>query len=581
MHSVGYLNDILILLIASAFIVLVFKKLSMSPAIGYLVAGALIGPYGLAILQENETTKSIAELGIVFLLFAIGLELNFSKLIKMKKYVLGFGGLQVGISTIVLATLSHYAFGLSGEISLIVGSALALSSTAIVLQIISDTGEEATRVGRLALSVLILQDLAVIPILVLLPLLANQDVSMFQALSKAIFNATLALAIIFVAGRYLLRPIFHQIDQLQSDALFISFILIVIFGAAQLSSVFGLSSAFGAFTAGLMVAETEFRHRVEQEIMSIKTLLMGLFFMTIGMSFQIDFLVSNFHKIILIGALLIVVKAFIIIFLCKIFKFPLAPAIHAGFLLAQGGEFAFIVFIMAVDHNLISQEVTQLLATVVTATMAFTPLLANFGRKIKGQLYITNVIRDNKIKRELGDISGHVILIGFGRIGHIVAHILKKQGANYIALDNNHGTVRLEKFNGYNIYYGDAMNIEILRHLSIEKAEAVIVVMEDEIACLKISRFISENFPQINIITKSENMNNVSRMKKAGAHCVVPKNFETGIQVSKIALKAMNFSEEDIEKTIKSARGDEEDIIKKVIKDKESKENIENIENAT
>ncbi len=576
MHNAGYLNDILILLFASVLIVLVFKKLSMSPAIGYLVAGALIGPYGFEILQKNEITESIAELGIVFLLFAIGLELNFSKLIRMRKYVLGFGGLQVAISTFLISILSHYAFGLSAQMSLVIGSALALSSTAIVLQIISDNGDETTRVGRLALSILLLQDLAVIPILVLLPLIADHDVGVFHALGGAIFNASLALGIILVVGRFFLRPLYHYIAELRSDALFISLTLIVIFGAAQLSSFFGLSSAFGAFTAGLMVSETEFRHRVEQEIISMKALLMGLFFMTIGMSFQVDFLASNFHKIILISLALIAIKAFIIVFLCKIFKFPLAPAIHAGLLLSQGGEFAFIVFIMAVDHNLMSQEISQLLATVVTATMAITPLLANFGKKIKGQLYVTNVIKDNKIKREIGDISNHVVVVGFGRVGHIVSYILRKSGANYIALENNHRTVRIEKANGYNIYYGDAMNVEILRHVAVDKAEAVIVVMEDEIACLKITRFISENFPQSNIITKCETMNNVGRMKRVGATTVVPKNLETAIQVSSKALQSVNFSFRDISDTIQEVRNGDVSIIREVIKDKATKENINN-----
>ena len=572
MHSVGYLNDILILLFASVLVVIIFKKLSMSPAIGYLVAGTLIGPYGFEVMQKNHTTESIAELGVVFLLFAIGLELNFSKLVKMRKYILGFGGLQVVLSTIFIATICRYSFDLSPDVSLIIGSALALSSTAIVMQLIADEGDETTRVGKLALSVLLLQDLAVIPILVLLPLLAKQDVGMVQALGGAILNATLALFIIFVIGRYLLRPIYHHIAELRSDSLFISLTLIVIFGAAQLSNFFGLSSAFGAFTAGLMVSETEFRHRVEQEIISMKALLMGLFFMTIGMSFQIDFLISNFHKIILISLVLIAVKAFTVIFLCKLFKFPLAPAIHAGLLLSQGGEFAFIVFIMAVEHNLIDQDLTQLLATVVTATMAITPLLAKFGKKIKGQIYVSNIIKDSKIKREVGEISNHVIVIGFGKIGHIVSYILRKKGVNYIILDNNHRAVKLEKSNGYNIYYGDAMNLEILRYVGIEKSESVIVVMEDEIACLKITRFISENFPRTNIVTKSETMNNVTRMKKVGASHVVTKNLETGIQISKTALKIMNFSTRDIERTVKEIRDGDAAIIRNVIKDKESRE---------
>lgn len=568
MHSAPYLNDILILLTASVFIVLLFKQLKLSPVLGYLVAGIMIGPYGFNILPANKITESIAELGIVFLLFAIGLELNFDKLKKMRKYVLGFGGLQVLLSTTAIAFIAHNFFALSSETAIVIGSALALSSTAIVLQIIADCGESSTRVGRLAFSNLLLQDLAVIPILVLVPLLAKQDANISKAMVGAFSNAFLALVIIFAAGRLLLRPIYKYIASVKSDILFLSFSLIVILGAAQLSSFFGLSSAFGAFTAGLMVAETEYKYRVEDEIKSMKALFMGLFFMTIGMSFQLDFLIKNIHNIILVGAGLIFLKAFIIIVLCKLFRFPLAPSIHTGLLLAQGGEFAFIVFIMAVNLNFLEPEIAQFLATVVTATMAITPLLANFGRKIKGQLYIMNALKDAKIKREIGDISDHVIVIGFGRIGRIIAFILRKKGIKHLILDNNHRIVRIEKANGYNIYYGDAMNIDILRHISIEKSFSTIVVMEDEIACMKITRFISENFPKVNILTKTENMNNSDRFRKLGANQVISKNLETSLQLTKSVLSSLNLRKKEIEEVLELVRNSEFDLIKEFLRDK-------------
>jgi len=565
------------LLFASVAIVIIFKQLRLSPALGYLVAGATIGPFGFGILQGNESTQSIADLGIVFLLFAIGLELNFEKLIKMRRYVLGFGSLQVILTTVAIAYIAHHFFHFSQEASIIVGSALSLSSTAIVLQIIAENGEETTRVGRLSFSILLLQDLAVIPVLVLLPALANSESNIAKAMGGAFFDAIIALIIIFAIGRLLLRPIYRLVAEAKSDVLFFSVTLIVILGSAYLSSYFGLSSAFGAFTAGLMVAETEYRYRVEEDISSLKALLLGLFFMTIGMSFQLDLLLSSLGKIILVALALILIKAFIIIFLCKVFRLPLAPAIHTGLLLSQGGEFAFVVFIMAVKQTLIEPNTAQFLATVVTVTMAITPLLATFGRKIKGQLYIMSVLRDNKIKREIGEISKHVIIVGFSKVGHAIAYTLRKKGVNYIVLENNHRVVRIEKENGYNIYYGDAMNIDILRYIGVERAESIIVTMEDEIACIKITRFIHENFPNAMLATKSESMNNAERFKKVGANMVVSKNFETSLQLTKIALSSAGVSNKEIEKIINNSRKPSSELIKEFLREKdvESKKDLE------
>jgi CPA2 family monovalent cation:H+ antiporter-2 len=286
MHDISYLRDILVLLFASVGIIIVFKQLGLSPVLGYLVAGALIGPHGFKILENAETAHSIAELGIVFLLFAIGLELTFEKIQAMKKYVLGFGSLQVILTTITLSYITYLLFGIKIEIAIIIGSALALSSTAIVLQVINESGDQSSRVGRLSFSILLLQDLAVIPILVLLPLLSNSNISIGHALGESIINAVIALTIIFIIGRLFLRPIFRLVVEAKSDVLFLSTTLIVVLGSAFISYELGLSFALGAFVAGLMVAETEYKYRVENEILSLKSLLMGLFFMTIGTSFE-------------------------------------------------------------------------------------------------------------------------------------------------------------------------------------------------------------------------------------------------------------------------------------------------------
>ncbi|MCE3254530.1 MAG: glutathione regulate potassium efflux protein KefB [Rickettsiaceae bacterium] len=563
-HDISYLQDILILLFASVAIVIVFKQLRLSPALGYLVVGATIGPSGFGILAVNETTNSIAEFGVVFLLFAIGLELTLDKLISMKKYVLGFGSLQV-ILTSILLSIVCYKLGLSKELSILVGTVLSLSSTAIVMQVIDENAEQSTRVGRLSFSVLLLQDLAVIPILVLLPLLSNPNLNVAHALGGAIVKAVMAMAIILFIGRFLLKPIFRIVVSSKSDVLFLSVTLIVVLGSAFVTYKMGLSFAFGAFVAGLMVAETEYKYRVENEILSLESLLMGLFFITIGMSFNVKMMIAELPLITILAIGLITCKALIIIVLCRLFKFPLAPAVHSGLLLSQGSEFAFIVFIMAVNNKIMGEELSQLLMTVVTLSMAVTPLLATLGRKIKGQLYIRDVLRDNKIKREIGDISKHIVVIGFGRVGRIVGYLLRKREANYIVLDSNHRVVRIEKANGYNIYYGDAMNLDILKYVGIEKAEAVIVAMEDEFDCIKITRFIHTNFPQVSVITKAETVTNAERFKRVGASLVVSKNLETGLQLGKAALSAAGVKGKEVDSVLESFRDTNSEFVKNVI----------------
>jgi CPA2 family monovalent cation:H+ antiporter-2 len=572
-HDISYLNDILILLFASVVVVVSFRQIGLSPALGYLIAGAIIGPFGLQFVESTQSTKSIAELGIVFMLFAIGLELTFSRLKSIRKYVFGFGSLQIILSSSLITIIAIYFFQIPLETAVVISCALAMSSTAIVMQVISENGEQSTRVGRLSFSILLMQDLAVIPILVLLPLLAKSNLNVFNALGGAVINAIIALVIIFAIGTLLLKPFFRIIARTQNDVLFLSFTLMIILGSALLCHQLGLSFALGAFIAGLMVAETEFRYRVEEEILSLKSLLMGLFFMTIGMSFDSNLLINSLFDITSITFALIIFKAIIIIALCKIFRFPLAPSVHTGLLLAQGGEFSFVVLLVAVENKLLSDDLSQILMTSVTFSMALTPMLATIGRKIKGQIYIKEILRDNRLKREIGDIGKHVVIIGFSKVSRIIAYILRKRKINYLILENNHRVVRIEKSNGFNIYYGDAMNIEILNYIGLAKAESVIVALDDEIACIKITRFIHQNFPTIAVITKSETFNNADRFRKVGASYVVSKNLETGLQLSHAALSSVGVNSSEVSSIINSFRDINNDALKDLILFNEDEEN--------
>ncbi len=554
MQDFSYLQDILVLLLASAVVIIIFKKMGLSPVLGYLVSGAAIGPFGFGVVSSIESTKSFDELGIIFLLFAIGLELTFARLIKLRKYVLGFGGLQVLITTVIIALIINKLFLIELNVAILIGSALSLSSTSIVMEVINENGEQSTRVARLSFAVLLLQDLAAIPILVLLPILSSGDLEIGHALFNAFIDAIIAISAIFLTGRLLLRPIYRLVVQTKNDVLFLSITLIVILGSAYISQELGMSFAFGAFVAGLMVAETEYKYHVEEDIKLIKSLLLGLFFMTIGMSFDSDVLIHNLPNIMIASIALIAIKALIVILLCMIFKFPLGPSIHTGLLLSQGGEFAFVLFIMAVKQDFINSDLSEFLMTIVTVTMALTPLLAKAGSKIKSYFYAKEILQDSKIGQELGDISKHIIIVGFGRIGKIIAYLLKKKGVNYIILESNHQIARMQKNSGFNIYCADAMNKEILEYVAIQKAESVIVAIEDDLACLKIIRFIHEHFPNVTIITKSENSKNHERFKKIGASMVVSKNTETALQISKIALASANITNKEISAELKDFR---------------------------
>ncbi len=565
MHDIAFLHDVLVLLVASIAITIVFKQMGLSPALGYLVAGAAIGPFGFGILTSVESTKAIAELGIVFLLFAIGLELTIDKIIEMRRYIVGFGGLQIILTSFVIYYVCCKFFKIDPKAAIVIGTALSLSSTAIVMQIIAENAEQTTRVGRLSFSVLLMQDLAVVPILVLLPILAKTDIDLTSALSGALANATIALMIIFAIGRSLLRPLYRMIAESKSDVLFLSFTMFIVLGASYLSNHFGLSFALGAFVAGLMVAETEYKYRVEEEILSLKSLLMGLFFMTIGMSFDFDALLQSLPLIVLASLCLIIIKFAIIVALCWVFRFPLAPAVHTGLLLAQGGEFAFVVFVMAVDLKFISHDISQFLMTVVTLTMALTPFLTALGRKIKAKIYTEDVLHDTKIKAELEDLSKHVVIIGFTKIGRIVSYILRKKRLPYLVLENNNRVVRVERNNNYNIYYGDAMNAEILDYVGVGRAEAVVIAMEDELTCVKITRFIREHYPHVQIIAKTELVSNTDRFKRVGANIIVSKNLETGLQLSRSALATAGMEKKEIDAVLSSFRDINSDVMNDII----------------
>lgn len=549
MHNSIPLFEIVILLLAAVLIVSIFRVLRLSPALGYLAAGAIIGPFGLKLINDVQTTAGIAEFGVIFLLFRIGLELSLGRLRSMRKHVFGFGTAQVLITGTIFALFFMW-FGGKVQGAIIIGGGLALSSTAIVLQVINEQGEKSSQVGRLSLAILILQDLIVIPLLVLVSVLGKHDINIFAALADAAFKATICLSLIFVSGRLLLRPLLRFIASLENTELFSATTLLLLLGVAWLSSAAGLSPALGAFLAGLLIAETEFKPQVEADIMPFKGLLLGLFFMSVGMSLNIEMLVAKFVDIIGITIALMALKSIVVIGLCYVFHFSMSTAIHVGLLLSQGGEFSFVLFSLAGNNGVIGAELSQTLLVVVTMSMALTPLIANLGKKISDVLEKRSTADSENMLEETVDIRNHVIISGFGRVGHTVAKLLENENVPYLIIDIDSFIVTRERKNGLPIYYGDTARAHVLKSLGIERARAIIITHNDTRVALQTINSVRDLNHNLPIVARARNFEQVQKLEKAGANLAVAEMFEVSLQLGGSLLKEIGISDLEVSRII-------------------------------
>jgi monovalent cation:H+ antiporter-2, CPA2 family len=546
MHSLKFLDDVLILLTVSILNVVLSRNLKLSPVLGYLFLGAVIGQSGLDLIKETSYAQNISEFGVVFLLFAIGLELTFERIMHMRLHVFGFGGLQLLLSTICIGYALHYLFTMDFSVSLIIGCALALSSTAVVLQVLSENKRQSTQVGRLSLSVLLMQDFAVVPLLAIMPILSNPSGNVLSLVGYASLKALAAIIFITIAGRLLLRPFLSLIGSAKSEEVYVATTLLIVLGSAVLTDQFGLSTAMGAFLAGILIAETEYRNKVEASIIPFKSLLLGLFFLSVGMSIDVQFIFSKIYQVLLISVALLLVKGVVIFSLCKLFKFRFGAAIHSALLLSQGGEFAFILFNLSAKEKIIPPEVAQLLLVVVAITMAVTPLLSIIGAKIEDALDSKEDLDKNQEFKGVSDLEGHIIIAGFGRVGRVVAQMLTEYKYNYVAIDSNLMTVKKARAQGFPVYHGDLSSIEVLKAVGIQRAISVMLTMDDKLAIRKAVKTISIHYENLEIITRAEDFRHGKGLKKLGASICIPSTIETGLQLGGSLLKNLGVAEHDI-----------------------------------
>lgn len=555
MHAHAELFQIVIFLCAAVFIVAACRMIRLSPVIGYLAAGAVIGPFGLNIVGV-ESTQGIAQFGVTFLLFIIGLELSFDRLRSMRKHVFGFGGLQVLITSLVFGAFI-IGFGGSIPMAVIIGGGLALSSTAIVLQVVSEQGEKSSQVGRLSLAVLILQDLAVIPLLVFVSLLKSEGDNMTDVVVGVAFNAMVGLTVIFTVGHLCLRPLFRFIASLENTELFTATTLLVVLGAAAASHSVGLSAELGAFVAGLLIAETEFKPQVESDVLPFKGLLLGLFFMTVGMALNIDTLTTRFMGILGIAILIMLIKAVIIMGLCRVFKFSLGTAVHVGLLLSQGGEFAFVLFGLAASMDVLPDAQMQVLLVVVTISMTITPLLADFGQRVAFALEKYAISRSDTMIEETLDLHHHIIICGFGRVGHTVAQLLEAENMGYVAIDSDSLLTSRERKRGTPVYYGDTTRAHVLSALGVQRARAAIITHNDTRVALQTIATIRELNRDLPIIVRAKNIEQVQKLEAAGANLAVAEMFEVSLQLGAALLKSIGINEFEINRIVEVFRAED------------------------
>ncbi len=542
--SLAYLTDIIILLAAAVVAVPLARVIGLGTVPGFLVAGIVVGPSVLSLIDNPEEIRHLAELGVVLLLFIIGIELKPSRLWLMRRLVFGLGTLQVVVTGLLITLAAVWLFGLPMRSALLVGPALALSSTAFVLQLLTEQKRLMSAYGRASIAVLLFQDLAVVPLLALVSLLAVPELSVTADVGLALLEGLVILALIILGGRYLLQPILHRVARFGSPEVFTATAVLLVLGTATVMAQIGLSMAMGAFVAGLLVADSEFRHQVVAEIQPFRGLLIGLFFMSMGMALSLDRFLASPLVVIALVALLMALKTGVLYLLARLFEQPSRIGLAVSMLLAQSGEFALVLFAVAFESGLLDSTLFQQLLLVVVLSMLMTPPFA----RVANRLAAAAKTRSALAFAETQDSDATPILIaGFGRVGRRVGQILEMRGVRYAAVDNNATLVQRERLQGRNVFYGDARQPDVLRGMGAAEARLVIITVDDFQANEAVVETLRASFPDLEILVRGHDLEHCVRLSQRGAGLIVSENLEASIALAQEALVIAGEGREDID----------------------------------
>ncbi|MBC3832835.1 cation:proton antiporter [Undibacterium amnicola] len=560
-HQAGlpFLRETLLFLTLAGILIPLLQRFKINQVLGFLTIGVILGPFGLAHFSEqlpwlkviafsgDAEVQSLAELGVMFLMFLIGLELSAERLWSLRRWVFLGGSAQVILTALTIGSVAYW-FGNRLEIALLLGLVFSLSSTAIVMQLLTQQRAMATPMGQASFSMLMLQDFAVVPLLILVDLLGQKttdDLSVVVGIT--LLKSLGAVLLIFLAGRRVVAPVFRYFAQQRQPEVFMALTLLVTLGIAGATAAAGLSLALGAFLAGLLLAETEYRHEVEVTIEPFKGLLMGLFFMSVGMGINLGAFAQNYIWILSSVFGLVLIKTTVICLIMRKGSLSWGKSIEGGFLLSQGGEFAFVIIGVAATTSIFPRDLAQFMLLVVSISLLLTPFFAKAGHFL-GQ-YVEKKFCSQQVHEQenLPDaLSGHVVIAGFGRVGQLLADILEKQGVTYVAVEHDAHVVANLRKQGRKVFYGNASRPELLRKMHMQDAAALLITMDQPAAAMHAVLAARSEYPKLPIYVRSRDEIHALELRTAGATAVVPETLEAGLQLSFFALNALSIPEGEI-----------------------------------
>jgi CPA2 family monovalent cation:H+ antiporter-2 len=564
MHHEPWLKDVLVFLVAAGLVVPLFYRARIGAVLGFLVVGIAVGPHGFGqyageypwlrylTIEDRARAEPFGELGVMFLLFLIGIEMSIGRLWSMRRYVVGIGGLQFVLSALVIG-FGLAVMGAGRDAALILGLGLAMSSTAVVMQLLEEQGRTATPLGRVAIAVLLFQDLMVAPVLFTAEILGRGGDNIMLGVAWALIQAAIAITVILIVGRYLLRPLFNFAGRTGSRELIMAMSLLMVIGIAAATGYAGLSTALGAFLAGMLLSETEYRHQVEVDIAPFKGLLIGLFFITVGMFIDVRAVWKAIDIVLLAVAGLLAVKAIILFVVSRMLAVPAGVAVEGAILLAQAGEFGFVVIALGGRFGLVAGTEAQFATAVVGISMMLTPFLAIGARWLAGRLHRIEH-RDRMPSEATKEQTGHVIIGGYGRVGQMIGRLLQAENVPFVALDTNGDLVSATSAGDAAIYFGDAGRREFLAQAGAAGARAFVVTVNSMRAAERMVAAARKERPDAPVYARARDPAHAGRLHKLGAVAVIPETVEASLQLGARLLEGLGLPDEAVGRRLAAMR---------------------------
>jgi len=559
------LTSVLLLLTSSVMAVALFRALRLPAMLAYFMLGILFGPFAFDLLPSTESGRQVAEFGIVFLMFSIGLEFSLPKLYAMRKTLFGLGGAQV-IITLFTTILIGKMVGLSLTTAFLIGAALTMSSTAIVSKILMERIDLNSRHGRLSIGILLFQDLAVIPVLVLIPALGANSDNLIHTLSLSALKSVVLLFLLFTFGKTIVNFWFGLVARQRSRELFVMNVLMVTLLLSAATKLAGLSYALGAFIAGMLISETRYRYQVESDIAPFRDILLGLFFISVGMLLDFNYMIDHFDLVMMLLVGFVLFKAIVVALLTKYFGFELGVGIRTGIILAQAGEFSFVILALGLEQNLIGGNNLQLVLSASLLSMVIAPFVIQYNGRIARKLVKSYTRNSSHVVEDISnhgkDLKDHVIICGYGRSGQYLGRFLKEENIPFIALDIDPERVKEAAAAGEHVVYGDAGRRIVLEAAGASRAKAMIVSYADNRASMKVLHVVQEAYPDLPVIVRTFDDTYMDELRSAGATEVVPEVLEGSLMLASHALVLLGVPLNRVVKRIRSFREERYKIFK-------------------